>query len=68
MNALLTTPAAAKILGISRKTLEKWRVVGGGPRYRKLGRLVRYAEDDLHEWAERDVRRSTSDPGPEGAR
>jgi excisionase family DNA binding protein len=66
MDAFLTTAMAAKVLGISRKTLEKWRVIGGGPRYRKMGRLVRYCEKDLYDWANRDIRNSTSDPGPAG--
>ncbi len=59
----ITTSEAAKILGLSQKTLEKLRVVGGGPRYRKLGRSVRYFEADLFEWADSQVRTSTSDPG-----
>ena len=57
----LGTPTAAQILGVSRRTLEKWRVVGGGPRFRKFGRAVRYARADLHEWAEEQARVSTSD-------
>ena len=48
MEALLTTVQAAEHLGLSPRTLEDWRVRGGGPPYRKLGRkAVRYAPADL---------------------
>ncbi len=62
-HSYLTTQQAAVFLGVSARTLEKWRLLGRGPAYRKLGgRLVRYAIDDLEEFAG-DRRRSTSDPG-----
>ena len=49
--------AAAKMLGISVRTLQRWRVQGDGPKFRKLGRkLVVYAEKDLLEFVERDRR------------
>ena len=41
------TPSAADYLGISRRTLEKWRTAGGGPRFAKLGGVVVYDERDL---------------------
>jgi excisionase family DNA binding protein len=63
MRPLLTTNEAASFLGFSPRTLEKWRVVGGGPLYRVIrGRRVRYAIEDLDSFTG-DVRRSTSDPG-----
>src|SRR5882757_5137044 len=34
------------------RTLAKLRVVGGGPAYRKIGRLVVYHPGDLIAWAE----------------
>ena len=42
---------AARLLNISPRTLEKHRVNGGGPVFRKFGRRVLYARDDLHAWA-----------------
>ena len=57
------TPGAAKLLGLSPKTLERWRLEGGGPKYRKFGKRVMYAETDLSEWAEGQTRTSTSDTG-----
>ena len=65
MLALLSTEDAAYRFGLSPRTLEKWRVTGGGPPYRKLGRLVRYDEGDLEAWLEVQRRVSTADPGGE---
>lgn len=44
---LLNTSQAAEALGVTRKCLEAWRCRGGGPAWRKVGRLVKYAEPDL---------------------
>ena len=67
MNAnLLSTEAAAERLGISPRTLEKWRLSGQSPPYRKLGRAVRYAPEDLALWLADRRRLSTSDPGQRG--
>jgi helix-turn-helix protein len=38
---------AAMILGCSVAALRKWRLLGKGPTYCKIGRLVRYGEADL---------------------
>lgn len=60
----MDTKTAAAYLGLSPATLTKWRVFGGGPRYRKHGRLVRYAISDLEAWSAAGQRSTTSDPGP----
>jgi len=57
---LSQTAAAAFLGGLSAKTLERWRVEGRGPAYRKLGRRVFYARDDLVAWANEQKRHSTS--------
>lgn len=59
----LRTPDAAKLLGLSPRTLEKHRCYGTGPVFRRLGGRVVYALDDLEAWATLGTRRSTSDPG-----
>ena len=59
----LRTPEAARLLGLSGRTLEKHRTYGTGPKYRKIGGRVVYALDDLKAWADRGARTSTSDPG-----
>ena len=60
--AFLNNDEAAKFLNLSPRTLEKQRVIGGGPRFRKFGRLVRYAVSDLEVWANARSFETTSDP------
>ena len=57
----LTTLEAAKYLRLSIRTLEKCRYLGGGPRFRKFGRIVRYTAADLDEWARARSFEMTSD-------
>mgnify|MGYP000438569516 CR=1 FL=1 len=64
---MLRTPDAAQYLGISTSTLNKLRVLGGGPAYHKLGRIVGYSHADLDAWLASRRRRSTSDIGAEAA-
>jgi hypothetical protein len=59
----LTNHEAAIFLGLSPRTLEKLRVIGGGPRFRKFGRKVLYAVEDLETWANARCFEVTSDPG-----
>ena len=58
----LTNAEAAAFLRLSPRTLEKQRVIGGGPRFRKFGRRVLYAIDDLETWADARSFEMTSDP------
>lgn len=59
-DALLNTRAAAAVLGVSHRTLEDWRLRGGGPVFRKVGpRLVRYHASDLAQFLEGGARRNT---------
>ena len=59
----LTTREAAHYLGLSFRTLEKMRLTGNGPRFRKHGRYVRYHIADLDAWSEGRRKNSTSDAG-----
>lgn len=58
----LTNDEAAEYLRLSPRTLEKQRVLGGGPKFRKFGRRVMYAVSDLDAWAEDRSFATTSDP------
>ena len=58
----LTNDEAAAFLRLSPRTLEKQRVIGGGPRFRKFGRRVLYAIEDLEAWANARRFEMTSDP------
>jgi excisionase family DNA binding protein len=59
----LSTREAAFYLGLSFRTLEKMRLTGNGPRFRKHGRFVRYHIADLDAWSEGRRLSSTSDKG-----
>lgn len=54
----LTTKEAANFLNLKPNTLEKMRVYGGGPVFRKHGRHVVYHIDDLIAWS--DLRKKDS--------
>jgi hypothetical protein len=58
----LNNDEAAQFLNLSPRTLEKQRVIGGGPRFRKFGRRVLYAVSDLEVWANARSFETTSDP------
>lgn len=60
MDHLLNQNQAAKLLGLSPRTLERFRTTGNGPRFARLGRRIFYREHDLNEWVERNLRTSTS--------
>ena len=47
MSRMVDEKEAAEQIGCTFHTLRKWRLLGKGPRYHKVGRLVRYAEADL---------------------
>jgi excisionase family DNA binding protein len=61
MLRLLTQSEAARVLRLSERTLERLRLQGGGPRYVKANRSVRYREADLEAWIEKRVVNSTSE-------
>ena len=60
---LLTTEQAATFLGLSPNTVSQWRYLKRGPRFRKIGKLVRYAEADLLEYLDQQARTGTSHQG-----
>ena len=57
----LTCKEAGAFLKLSPRTLENMRTSGRGPRFRKLGRRVVYAQADLIAWADARACESTSD-------
>lgn len=53
--------AAAGYIDCAKRTLDDWRVTGGGPKYIKLShRMVRYRRADLDAWLEQHALTSTS--------
>ena len=70
---LLSEHEAALVLGVSRATLERWRLQGYSgekarapvPPFVRIGaRAVRYDPDELADFINAHRRTSTSDPGP----
>ena len=59
----LNTREAAEWLSLSPRTLDRYRVSGGGPVFHRFGGRVRYLVADLEEWASAHRRASTSDDG-----
>ena len=59
----LSTPQAAALLGLSPRTLERYRVTGGGPPFLSYCNRVHYLRSDLDAWAAGCRKRSTSDDG-----
>ena len=59
----LTAREAALHLGLSTRTLDRYRVTGEGPVFLRFGGGVRYLREDLDEWARTRRRKSTSDDG-----
>lgn len=72
-DALLFQAEVAYLAAVSTRTLEAFRLHGGGPPYIVIGkRAVRYRRGDVIAWLDARRRRSTSDPGsgtgePQGA-
>ena len=54
----MDTRRAAALLGLSHRTLEGYRVSGGGPAFHRFGNRVRYRRSDLDAWAAK--RRATT--------
>lgn len=52
--------AAAGLLLLSPRTLQRFRVQGRGPRFLKLGKRIAYTRRDLEEYIENARRVSTS--------
>jgi predicted DNA-binding transcriptional regulator AlpA len=49
-NSLLTENDVSQRIHVSLAALRRWRVERRGPRYLKLGALVRYRVEDLEAW------------------
>lgn len=64
---LLDTSQAASYLRLRPATLERWRAIGEGPTYTKLGRRVVYFQQDLEEFARSRRRVAAAGPAGEGS-
>ena len=62
------THEASRILGVAIATLKKWRLVGKGPRFYRIGggRAVRYDVDELERFAGPTFQSTTEANGHSG--
>ena len=58
---VMDTDEAAAYLVMSTQNLELLRLNGGGPKYAKLGRLVRYRKVSLDRWLAENERSHTAE-------
>lgn len=66
--SLLNNAETARLLGVSPRTLPKWRLRGDGPPFVRVGRRrVLYRLDAIETYLAARSRRSTSDSGEEGS-
>ena len=49
---LLSERELAAICGLSMAAIRRWRLLGKGPRYIKVGAAVRYRLEDVNNWLE----------------
>jgi excisionase family DNA binding protein len=59
----LTQQRLAELLGVSERTLERWRVEGHGPKFVRVGRRPLYRIADVDEWAKKQTFGSTAEAG-----
>ncbi|WP_310569324.1 helix-turn-helix domain-containing protein [Gemmatimonas sp.] len=59
----LTAVDAARFLGLSVRTLNNWRWLGGGrgPEFHRIGTAIRYRRSDLEAWLSKRRFHSTSE-------
>jgi predicted DNA-binding transcriptional regulator AlpA len=57
---ILTTKDLAELLGVKPNTIDIWRLKGYGPKYYKLGHIVRYKRADVEAWFNENISQSTS--------
>ncbi len=66
-DALLGESETAQMLSVSTRTLQAWRLKGGGPVFVRCGRAVRYRRRDLISWMDANAVSSTSQETGQGA-
>ena len=63
---LIDEKTMAPFMGVTVRSLQKWRQTGDGPQFVRLStRNVKYRRIDGRSYSESRLRSSTSDPGPE---
>jgi predicted DNA-binding transcriptional regulator AlpA len=50
LETLIEEKELAETLDVSLGTLRTWRTKGKGPRFHRIGQMIRYAPSDVKEW------------------
>lgn len=53
MEAFLNETQVSQLLQVSLACLRRWRLIGAGPEYKKVGPLVRYHPEAISRWVEK---------------
>jgi hypothetical protein len=61
LKLLVTEREAATLIGLSYRTLQRWRWVGRGPRYAKIGAAVRYELAELRRYVKANTRPASAE-------
>ena len=61
LETFLSETQLADLLKVSKRSIQRWRVEGRGPRFRRHGSAVRYALSDALAWSEANAAHSTSE-------
>jgi predicted DNA-binding transcriptional regulator AlpA len=64
MSGYVDSPGAADYLGVKVQTLATWRYQKRGPRYSKVGRMIRYRVSDLDAYMQRHASEPRYDFAP----
>ncbi|WP_328408819.1 helix-turn-helix domain-containing protein [Streptomyces violaceus] len=52
MQKMISPKELAEFLGMPLQTIYEWNYAGTGPKYRRFGKHVRYAAEDIAAWLE----------------
>jgi predicted DNA-binding transcriptional regulator AlpA len=52
---LMTEADTANLLNLTKAALRKWRRLGMGPRYHRIGSTVRYSREEVASWIDRNT-------------
>jgi predicted DNA-binding transcriptional regulator AlpA len=52
IESLMTEHDVARVTGLSVASVRRWRLLGQGPRFLKIGSAVRYRPADVAAWIE----------------
>jgi excisionase family DNA binding protein len=60
LDNLKTQGELAEYLKVKPRTLQQWRSDGKGPRWTRVGRVIRYRDSDVKEWLDQQEQQKAS--------